>query len=547
MPTESNSQPVSAQDLQKSKLSLRTLSSRSVLIITVGVAIASTAVISHLSRIAESSSNTRLLLTQVKEQVSRLNALEWEGIAKGKIDANLTDELAENQQSTDNVLSQLRELKQQDTLRKLFTLYSEYKTEIDSALNLVAQGKTKEFVGADVGSIDEIYDDLYAEIATLEEVYIQQQAQTRKLADVGTVLSLITAALVISALSHRFNKNLWHKNHELELAFKELQQTQNHLIQQEKMAALGQVVAGVAHEINNPLGIIQASADNMNRSLQDALAALPTFHQRLSMEEQKSFFELVTLVLKPEALVILQESRSIKRQLIVELNEQGVDQARNIADFLVDMGTYENLEFLLPLLKGSQGAWAVELAYNLTCSFASNRMILNAVERSSKIVFSLKNYSHFDQTGQKQLMSVTEGLETTTAIYHSQLKRNIEVIRDYQEVPKILGYPDELIQVWTNLIHNAIQAMPSGGTLTLMIYQQDNGVEVTVRDTGAGIPPDVQQKIFDAFFTTKAMGEGSGLGLHISKKIIDKHQGRMRVESQPGHTQFGVWLPIESV
>jgi signal transduction histidine kinase len=545
MLTGSDSQSFSVQDLQKSKLSLRTLSSKSILIITVGVAIASAAVISHLSRIAESSSNTRLLLTQVKEQVSRLNALEWEGIAKGKIDANLTKELAENQQSTDKVLSQLRGLKQQETLKKLFMLYSEYKAEIDAALNLIAQGKVKESIGADVEGIDEIYDNLYAEVALLEAVYIQQQAQTRRLADIGTVVSLMTAALVISALSHRFNKNLWHKNRELELAFKELQQAQDYLIQQEKMAALGQVVAGVAHEINNPLGIIQASAGNTNRSLQDALAALPTFHQRLSMEEQQSFFELVTLALKPRPLAILQESRSIKRQLIAGLKEQGVDRAREIADFLIDMGIYENLEFVLPLLKGSQGAWAVELAYNLTCSFASNQMILNAVERSSKIVFSLKNYSHFDQTGQKQLMSVTEGLETTIAIYHSQLKRNVEVIRDYQEVPKILGYPDELIQVWTNLIHNAIQAMPSGGTLTLTICQQDNGVEVTVKDTGAGIPAEVQQKIFDAFFTTKPMGEGSGLGLHISKKIIDKHQGRMKVESQPGHTQFQIWLPIE--
>jgi signal transduction histidine kinase len=228
---------------------------------------------------------------------------------------------------------------------------------------------------------------------------------------------------------------------------------------------------------------------------------------------------------------------------MADLKEQGVKDARNMADLLVDMGICENYEFLLPLLKGKHGAWAIELAYNLTCSLANNQMILGAVDRSSKIVFSLKSYSHFDHSGEKKLMNIAEGIDTTLAIYQSQLKRNIEVVRDYHSVPDILGYPDELVQVWTNMIHNAIQAMPTGGTLTIAVIQKDNGIEVTITDTGNGIPADVQQRIFDAFFTTKPAGEGSGLGLHISKKIVDKHHGRLKVESQPGHTQFGVWLP----
>lgn len=171
-------------------------------------------------------------------------------------------------------------------------------------------------------------------------------------------------------------------------------------------------------------------------------------------------------------------------------------------------------------------------------------MILNAVDRSAKIVFALKSYSHFDQSGNKQLMQVTTGLETTIAIYQNQLKRNIHLIRDYQDVPDIWGYPDELIQVWTNLIFNAIQAMESGGTLTIAIRKAEEYVEVSITDTGLGIPPEVQQKIFDAFFTTKPAGEGSGLGLHICKKILDKHQGQIKMESNPGHTQFSVCLPI---
>ncbi|NJK52824.1 MAG: HAMP domain-containing histidine kinase [Leptolyngbyaceae cyanobacterium SU_3_3] len=186
-------------------------------------------------------------------------------------------------------------------------------------------------------------------------------------------------------------------------------------------------------------------------------------------------------------------------------------------------------------------------AYNLTSSIANIQTILGSVERSSKIVFALRNYARFDHTGKRQLMRLVDGLETVLEIYHNQLKRNIRVVRNYQNIPNIWGYPDELIQVWTNLIHNAMQAMESGGTLTVAFCQRDNGVEVSITDTGTGISPEVQQKIFDAFFTTKLLGEGSGLGLYISQKIIDKHQGRMKVESQPGQTQFRVWLPIESV
>lgn len=161
--------------------------------------------------------------------------------------------------------------------------------------------------------------------------------------------------------------------------------------------------------------------------------------------------------------------------------------------------------------------------------------------------FALKSYSHFDRSDKKQLMQVQEGLETTLAIYHNQLKRNINLIRDYQDVPDILGYPDELVQVWTNLIFNAIQAMGNGGTLTVTIRRYEDGVKVKISDTGSGIPPEVQPKIFEAFFTSKSAGEGSGLGLYISQKIVDKHHGWMKVESQPGYTQVSVYLPVESV
>jgi signal transduction histidine kinase len=129
-------------------------------------------------------------------------------------------------------------------------------------------------------------------------------------------------------------------------------------------------------------------------------------------------------------------------------------------------------------------------------------------------------------------------------LYRNQIKQGIEVVCDYQSIPSIWCYPDELIQVWTNLIHNAIQAMANQGNLAIATLQHDNYVVVQVQDSGSGILLEIQGRIFEPFFTTKPIGEGSGLGLDICRKIIDKHQGRIELTSHPGQTIFSVWLPI---
>jgi signal transduction histidine kinase len=142
-------------------------------------------------------------------------------------------------------------------------------------------------------------------------------------------------------------------------------------------------------------------------------------------------------------------------------------------------------------------------------------------------------------------VNITQGIETVLTLYQNQIKQGVEVVRNYQaQLPAVQCYPDELNQVWTNLIHNALQAMDNQGTLTIDAVQKDTSVLVKITDSGKGIPPEILPNIFEPFFTTKPAGEGSGLGLDIVKKIIEKHQGKIDVESVPGQTAFTVSLPI---
>ncbi|MEL7085450.1 MAG: ATP-binding protein [Cyanobacteria bacterium P01_A01_bin.3] len=324
-----------------------------------------------------------------------------------------------------------------------------------------------------------------------------------------------------------------------------LRSAQSQLIHQEKLAALGQLVAGVAHEINTPLGAIQASASNMTKALEESLTELPRLSEHLTPHQQVTFFALLDLARHNNSFLTSSEKRPLRKVLMQQLKEADIENPRQVANLLIDMGVHDSVAPYMSLLTSDSSTWLLRLAYNLARLPANNRTILSAVERAAKVVFALKNFAHHDHTEELQLVSVVDGIETVLELYYNQLKHGVDVQRDYQATPQVWCYPDELVQVWTNLIHNGIQAMDGTGTITISVSQDRDYCQVSVTDTGQGIPPELRAKIFEPFFTTKKAGEGSGLGLHISRQVIEKHQGMMEVDSQPGCTTFTIGLPLD--
>ena len=335
------------------------------------------------------------------------------------------------------------------------------------------------------------------------------------------------------------------RTQELSQALDYLKTTQEELIQSEKMAALGQLVAGVAHEINTPLGAIRSSIGNIADFFTHHLEQLPHFLDNLSQERQQDFFALISQQNQRTDTLSSKEKRQIKKDLKHQLEAHSIDQADSFASMLVNIGVWNDIYPLLPLLKDPDSPTILKTVYELMSVQKSTRTIATATERAAKVVFALKKYARYDFSGEKVKANIIDGIETVLTLYHNQIKHSVEVKRNYEDLPPLLCYPDELNQVWTNLVHNALQAMDYQGTLEIDVTKQETNVLVSITDSGSGIPPEIMPKIFKPFFTTKAAGEGSGLGLDIVKKIIEKNQGTISVNSVPGQTTFTVSLPLE--
>jgi len=346
----------------------------------------------------------------------------------------------------------------------------------------VAEFMAKSFLAVDVRtSVAEAANYISAKIRSplSEDFVITEEGQYLGL---GSVLALL------GAMERQVAKNA----SELSNAYRELKSSQAQLVQSEKMASLGQMVAGVAHEINTPLGYVKNNVEIVQEFVVQ-LRQMHTSHQ-----------ELVDVILSPDSNDIA------------------------IAEKLAELDDLQNM--IEPdMLFEDMSAIFNDTSYGL--------------EQINELVLGLKNFSRLDQA-MTDSVSINECINSSLLIAKSTLKNRIEVIKQLGDIPKISCAPSQINQVLLNLFTNASQAIQGDGKILVKTWADEHDVYISVQDTGKGMPPEVVAKIFDPFFTTKPVGEGTGLGLSISFQIIEQHGGRIRVASEVGRgTRFGISLP----
>jgi len=292
---------------------------------------------------------------------------------------------------------------------------------------------------------------------------------------------------VLKAHAGNLEQQVRLRTEELEKVIAELNSTQKQMVQQEKMSMIGQLTAGVAHEINNPIGFIASNTESLGK-----------------------YWERILKCMEAQRAVIL--SGKIDSQSLEPLQEL---QSR----MKIDRISKDIPEMIRETLEG--------------------------VERIKSVVRDLKCFSHMDETDQK-LADITQCLESSLNIVNNELKYKATVTREYGNLPQLRCYPQQLGQVFMNLLVNASHAIVNQGEIKVRTWNGEGVVYVSISDTGSGMPEEVRAHIFEPFFTTKESGKGTGLGLSISNEIIRNHGGEIRVESEVGQgSTFTVSIPLE--
>lgn len=340
----------------------------------------------------------------------------------------------------------------------------------------------------------------------------------------------------------RAYEDLMTTNRDLEKALGELNAAQHQLIQAEKLAALGQLTAGIAHELNTPLGAIVSSNRSMIEIMRKKIPGVVRIIPTLDDSELAAFTELFDESIINAAQVGVPDDRKIKYEIAGLLDKAGIPDSAAVAELVMDSGTQGLKDKLAFLLKIEKRAEILSAVATMSSIRRMGEIIAIASDKASRVVIAFQNYLKNDPGGDFSEVRIPEEIETLLTLYQNKTMHGVTIVKKFTADTPVFGNRDKLNQVWMNLLNNALHAMDFRGTIEITTERENGWVIVSVADSGPGIPDAIRARIFEPFFTTKGHGEGMGLGLDISKKIVERHGGKIEFDSAPGRTVFRVRL-----
>lgn len=323
----------------------------------------------------------------------------------------------------------------------------------------------------------------------------------------------------------------------------EIAKAQEEIIKSEKMAFLGRIFAGIGHELNTPIAAVKSNL----QLIEDAQMLEVQRYKELATDFTPEIFGLIHDLVKSSyqaqqhPLSTLRQ-RDLKKTLLSYFEKNAPKDSVELTDVFDELKIYDDIQRFEEIYQHPKGSAFLELVVYISNRTRSILTAMEALQRADKILFSLKSYSFKNLQDEKVTFDLIRNINTIITLHQNKLKE-ITVYKQFEEEILIEGYPDELTQVWSNLISNAAYANGYKGNIWIRVSQNDEEVRIDFEDSGGGIDPVVKEKIFEPFETTKPEGEGSGLGLSISKSVLEKHQGSIIVENTPNGAQFRIRIP----
>lgn len=320
-------------------------------------------------------------------------------------------------------------------------------------------------------------------------------------------------------------------------------------MQLEKVSALGNLAAGIAHELNNPASAInRISSELSNRLFLNIELTEKMLIQKINAEHIQYLRNIIESKERiPKTKLSALQRMNKEDDLLHWLDEKGIPTDQQVVETFIEAGfSGEDLETLADKVPNEE---LVQLLLWIENLLSSQRVIKDLAEASTRIsnlVGAIKSHVHMDRTNAKQPTDIHNDINNTLTLLGYKLRdKNISVKKSFcADLADVPAYVGELNQVWTNIIDNAIYAVPKEGKIIIETTCDSKSLYVKIIDNGPGIPAEIQSRIFDPFFTTKKVGEGTGIGLDLVKRIINRHNGEIKVHSNPGRTEFLICLPL---